>query len=207
MVFGISRGASSPDPQSPLAPPFFWARIATALNTNLLKWLSEILAPVLKLYSSYYVKDSFLFANFIQNCNLESPKISLCSFHISSLFTNVPLDETTGICANALYRGDLDYFSIITNFSRILWCIVFLMNWLRIFSTSIVWSRIIPTDSSANCSLFLNLNPNYTHNCIQPILLRMTYKKHYLNNNYSNNYNNNHITETSYWWLIDGIFR
>ena len=32
----------------------------------------------------------------------------MCSFDISSLFTNVPLDETIGICADALYRGDLD---------------------------------------------------------------------------------------------------
>ena len=32
----------------------------------------------------------------------------MCSFDISSLFTNVPLDETIGICADALYRGGLD---------------------------------------------------------------------------------------------------
>ena len=32
----------------------------------------------------------------------------LCSFDISSLFTNVPLDETIGICADSLYRGNLD---------------------------------------------------------------------------------------------------
>ena len=75
---------------------------------ELAKWLAEILAPVLKLYSSYSVKDSFTFANFIQNCNLEPAKTFLCSFDISSLFTNVPLDETIEICADALYRGHLD---------------------------------------------------------------------------------------------------
>ena len=31
-----------------------------------------------------------------------------CSFDISSLFTNVPLDEAIEICADALYRGHLD---------------------------------------------------------------------------------------------------
>ena len=31
------------------------------------KWLAEILEPVLKLYSSHSVKDSFTFANFSQN--------------------------------------------------------------------------------------------------------------------------------------------
>ena len=75
---------------------------------ELAKWLAEILAPVLKLYSSHSVKDSFTFANFIQNCNLEPTKTFLCSFDISSLFTNVPLDETIEICADALYRGHLD---------------------------------------------------------------------------------------------------
>ena len=75
---------------------------------ELAKWLSEVLAPVLKLYSSNCVKDSFTFASFIQNYNVEPAKTFLCSFDISSLFTNVPLDETIGICADALYRGHLD---------------------------------------------------------------------------------------------------
>ena len=30
----------------------------------------------------------------------------MCSFDIVSLFTNVPLDETIDICADALYRGE-----------------------------------------------------------------------------------------------------
>ena len=75
---------------------------------ELAKWLAEILAPVLKLYTSHCVKDSFTFANLIHNCNLEPAKTCLCSFDISSLFTNVPLDETIEICADALYRGHLD---------------------------------------------------------------------------------------------------
>ena len=39
---------------------------------ELAKWLSEVLAPVLKLYSSDCVKDSFTFANFIQKYNVEN---------------------------------------------------------------------------------------------------------------------------------------
>ena len=74
---------------------------------ELAKWLAEILVPVLKLYSSHCVKDSFTFANFIQNCNLEPANSFLCSFDISSLFTNVPLDETIEICANACIEGTL----------------------------------------------------------------------------------------------------
>ena len=72
------------------------------------KWLAGILVTVLKLYSSHCVKDSFTFANFIQNCNLEPAESFLCSFRISILFTNVPLDETIEIYADALYRGHLD---------------------------------------------------------------------------------------------------
>ena len=64
--------------------------------------------PVLKLYSSTCVKDSFTFANCIQKYKGDPAKTGLCSFEISSLFTNVPLDETIGICADALYRGQLD---------------------------------------------------------------------------------------------------
>ena len=71
------------------------------------KWLAEILAPVIKLYSSHCVQDSSTYGNFMQNCNLEPAKTFLCSFDISSLFTNVPLDETIEICAEALHRGHL----------------------------------------------------------------------------------------------------
>ena len=75
---------------------------------ELAKWLAEILIPVLKLYSSHCVKYSFTFTNCIKNCNLEPAKSFLCSFDISSLFTNVPLDETIDIFADALYRSHLD---------------------------------------------------------------------------------------------------
>ena len=74
---------------------------------ELANWLAEVLVPVLKVYSSHCVKDSCTFANFIQNCNLEPAKSFQCSFDISSLFIKVPLDETIGICADALYRGHL----------------------------------------------------------------------------------------------------
>ena len=72
------------------------------------QWLAAILAPVLKLCSSHCAKDSFTFANFIQNCNLEPVTTFLCSFDINSLFTTVPSDETVEICADTLYRSHLD---------------------------------------------------------------------------------------------------
>ena len=56
---------------------------------ELAKWLAEILAPVLKLYSSHSVKDSFTFANFIQNCNLNLLK------HFYVLLTSAVCSQTS----------------------------------------------------------------------------------------------------------------
>ncbi len=91
-------------PNVPLRP--ILSMVGSAQH-ELAKWLSEILAPVLELYSKNCISDSFSFANVIQNLQLDPTKSFMCSFDISSLFTNVPLDETIGICARALYRGEL----------------------------------------------------------------------------------------------------
>ena len=72
---------------------------------ELAKYLSFILQLVLDLYSSNCVKDSFTFAQTI--CDLNLKATFLCSFDISSLFTNIPLDETINICVKALYNSDL----------------------------------------------------------------------------------------------------
>ena len=53
-------------------------------------------------------KDSFTFANFLHNYNFKPAKAFLCSSDLSSLFTNVSVDETIEIFASALYRGYLD---------------------------------------------------------------------------------------------------
>ena len=72
------------------------------------KWLSEVLDPVLQKYSKHCIEDSFTFAEFMQNLNIENETSFMCSFDISSLFTNVPLSETIKICADALYRSELN---------------------------------------------------------------------------------------------------
>ena len=73
---------------------------------QLAKWLATVLQPVLSLYFSHCLPDSFSFANIIKNCNLVPSSIFMCSFDISSLFTNVPLAETIEICANGLYSNN-----------------------------------------------------------------------------------------------------
>ena len=67
---------------------------------QLAKYLSSLLEPVLTLYSSNCIRDSFTFADIIKTSNLDPFSVFLCSFNISSLFTNVPLAETIQICAD-----------------------------------------------------------------------------------------------------------
>ena len=78
-----------------------------SVHYELAKWLSEILNPVLSLYSSYCIPDSFFFSKFVQEIECTYETSFMCSFDVESLYTNVPLDETIAICADALYRGNL----------------------------------------------------------------------------------------------------
>ena len=73
---------------------------------QLAKYLSALLQPVLEIYFKNCIKDSFLFAEEIRQLNLKPDESLLCSFNISSLFTNVPLAETIQICCNTLYEDD-----------------------------------------------------------------------------------------------------
>ena len=72
---------------------------------ELAKFLSVTLQPVLGLYSSFCIQDSFSFAELIRLFDPTSDQPFLCSFDICILFTNVPLDETVQICAKTLYSG------------------------------------------------------------------------------------------------------
>ena len=71
---------------------------------ELAKWLAVILHQVQEQFSTNCIKDSFTFAQTMQDLRLEGKDVYLCSFDISSLFTNVPLKEMIGICAEALYK-------------------------------------------------------------------------------------------------------
>ena len=74
---------------------------------ELAKWLCTILQPMLDQYSARCIKDSFTFAKTIQELTTDSDQTFLCSFDISSLFTNIPLGETIQICADSLYESNL----------------------------------------------------------------------------------------------------
>ena len=76
---------------------------ATGLSHHELdKWLAGLLQLVLEQFSSQCILNSFTLAKTMQNLDID-PNIFMCSFNESSLFTNVPLDETSKICSDALY--------------------------------------------------------------------------------------------------------
>ena len=65
------------------------------------KWLAGLLQPVLERFSSHCILDSFTFTKTMQNLDID-PNVFMCSFDVSSLFTNVPLDKTIKICSDVL---------------------------------------------------------------------------------------------------------
>ena len=69
------------------------------------KWLAGLIQPVMERFSSHCISDSFV--KIMQNLDIDPN-----SFDMSSLFTNVPLDETIKICSDALY-DDSDLQSLI----------------------------------------------------------------------------------------------
>ena len=75
-----------------LALLFLWLVFS---QHELAKFLAVTLQTVLALYSSFCIQDFFSFAELIRQFDPKSDQSYLCSFDICSLFTNVPLGETT----------------------------------------------------------------------------------------------------------------
>ena len=59
-------------------------------NYNLARFLSDLLSPLVP--NDYSCKDTFSFVSQIKNANLS--KKFLVSYDVTSLFTNIPLQET-----------------------------------------------------------------------------------------------------------------
>ena len=72
-------------------------------NYVLAKWLDIKLKPLS--LNRYTVSDIFEFTNEIQNMEIANGDI-LVSYDVSSLFTNVPLDETIEILANRAFTNN-----------------------------------------------------------------------------------------------------
>ena len=69
-------------------------------NYNLALFLSDLLSPLV--VSDYSCKDAFSFVSQIKNANLS--KKFLVSYDVTSLFTNIPLQETIDIAINLIFN-------------------------------------------------------------------------------------------------------
>ena len=69
-------------------------------NYNLTRFLCDLLSPLVP--NDYSCKDTFSFVSQIKNATL-SKKI-IVSYEVTSLFTNIPLQETTDIAINLIFN-------------------------------------------------------------------------------------------------------
>ena len=92
----VHKGITPNDSVPPFRP------ILSAIGTCSYN-LAKFFVPLLKQYTinEYAVKDSFSFCKEIVNQNAQ---LSMASFDIESLFTNIPLDETVDICVDIVYN-------------------------------------------------------------------------------------------------------
>ena len=82
----------------------------SALNTGTYKW-AKFFVPFLQDITSneYTLKDSFEFAKVIRQ---QYSDLYMASLDVDSLFTNVPLDETIGICSQGLFESDSTVYGL-----------------------------------------------------------------------------------------------
>ena len=80
--------------------------ITGSFHHELGRWLAGLLQSVWERFSSHCISDLFTFAKTMQNLDI-NPNVFMCSFNVSSLLIDVPLDETIKICSEALY-GESD---------------------------------------------------------------------------------------------------
>ena len=95
-MYGLPKTHKEGTPLRPILSMTGWSHHEVG------KWLAGLLQPVLERFSSHCISDSFSIAKTMQKLDID-PNVFMCSFDVSSLFTNVPLDETIKICSDALY--------------------------------------------------------------------------------------------------------
>ena len=71
-------------------------------NYNMSQFLVPLLSVLIR--SCYTVKDSFSFVKEI--CSFRNDNYVMASFDVSSLFTNIPIDETCTIILNEIFPSD-----------------------------------------------------------------------------------------------------
>ena len=84
-------------------------------NYNLSSFLYDLLLPLVP--NDYFCKDTFSFVSQIKNANLS--RKCLVSYDVTSLFTNIPLQETIDITINLIFNHNPN-LNITKNFSFLL---------------------------------------------------------------------------------------
>ena len=72
----------------------------STFNYNLAGFVCDLLSPLVP--NDYSCKDTFSFVSQIKNANLS--KKCLVSYDVTSLFTNIPLQETIDIAINLIFN-------------------------------------------------------------------------------------------------------
>ena len=77
--------------------------ILSAIGTYKYK-LAQFFVPILQPYAvnEYVIRDSFSFVSEITSFNTDV-ELVMASFGVSSLFTNIPLDETIDVCTDLIF--------------------------------------------------------------------------------------------------------
>ena len=71
-------------------------------NYNLARFFWDLLSPLVP--NDYSCKDTFSFVSQIKNANLS--KQFLVSYDVTSLFTNIPIQETIDIAINLIFNNN-----------------------------------------------------------------------------------------------------
>ena len=100
-MYGLPKLHKSRQPLRPILS------MTGAPQYNVSKWLCRLLDPVVKVYSTRCIKDSFAFVDLLKSSVPLTAAGYMCSFDVVSLFTNVPVEETIDICMKALYHSEI----------------------------------------------------------------------------------------------------
>ena len=109
---------------------------------ELSKYLVDLLKPLTT--NDYTIKDSFSFVNELNSVR-NVPFMS--SFDVTSLFTNIPLEETIEICLNKLY-SDNDKSTILLGNSSVNYSIlhvekIILCSMVKCMIKLMVWQWVL----------------------------------------------------------------
>ena len=109
VLYGLPKVHKSDCPARP---------ILSAIGTYNYK-LAKFFVPILQPHNcnEFTVKDSFSFAAEITSFT-DSNKLAMASFDVSSLFTNIPLNETIDLCTDLIFDGSDSFDFLDCTFKR-----------------------------------------------------------------------------------------